>query len=89
MAEHRAAVRRSDGRRGRRVRLPRRAEAQAPAVLQRMGLEWLFRLATEPRRLWRGISRQNPRFVVLFGRQLLLERISRLRGGRPNDRRAR
>jgi len=44
---------------------------QAPAVLQRAGLEWLFRLGTEPRRLWRRYLRHNPRFVVLFGRQLL------------------
>ncbi len=43
---------------------------QAPAILQRSGLEWLFRLATEPRRLWKRYLRQNPRFVVLFARQL-------------------
>jgi N-acetylglucosaminyldiphosphoundecaprenol N-acetyl-beta-D-mannosaminyltransferase len=47
---------------------------QAPAVLQRLGLEWLFRLVTEPRRLWRRYLRQNPRFVVLFARQLLSRR---------------
>lgn len=45
---------------------------QAPRMLQRAGLEWLFRLATEPRRLWRRYARRNPRFVVLFTRQLLL-----------------
>jgi N-acetylglucosaminyldiphosphoundecaprenol N-acetyl-beta-D-mannosaminyltransferase len=44
---------------------------QAPAFLQRLGLEWLFRLVTEPRRLWRRYLRQNPRFVALFARQLL------------------
>jgi N-acetylglucosaminyldiphosphoundecaprenol N-acetyl-beta-D-mannosaminyltransferase len=44
---------------------------QAPSMLQRAGLEWLFRLGTEPRRLWRRYLRHNPRFVVLFGRQLL------------------
>jgi len=26
-------------------------------------LEWLFRLATEPRRLWRRYLRNNPAFV--------------------------
>jgi N-acetylglucosaminyldiphosphoundecaprenol N-acetyl-beta-D-mannosaminyltransferase len=44
---------------------------QAPALLQRNGLEWLFRLATEPRRLWKRYLRHNPRFVFLFGKQLL------------------
>ncbi len=36
---------------------------QAPRWLQRAGLEWLFRLATEPRRLWRRYLRNNPLFV--------------------------
>jgi N-acetylglucosaminyldiphosphoundecaprenol N-acetyl-beta-D-mannosaminyltransferase len=47
---------------------------QAPATLQRLGLEWAFRLAQEPRRLWRRYLRYNPRFVVGFGRQWLRER---------------
>jgi N-acetylglucosaminyldiphosphoundecaprenol N-acetyl-beta-D-mannosaminyltransferase len=49
-----------------------RTKKQAPPLLQRAGLEWLFRLAIEPRRLWRRYLRQNPRFVALFGQQLLL-----------------
>jgi N-acetylglucosaminyldiphosphoundecaprenol N-acetyl-beta-D-mannosaminyltransferase len=36
---------------------------QAPAWMQQSGLEWLFRLATEPRRLWRRYLRNNPEFV--------------------------
>jgi N-acetylglucosaminyldiphosphoundecaprenol N-acetyl-beta-D-mannosaminyltransferase len=36
---------------------------QAPRWMQRSGLEWLFRLATEPRRLWRRYLRNNPLFV--------------------------
>jgi N-acetylglucosaminyldiphosphoundecaprenol N-acetyl-beta-D-mannosaminyltransferase len=36
---------------------------QAPRWIQRSGLEWLFRLATEPRRLWRRYLSNNPRFV--------------------------
>lgn len=43
---------------------------QAPAWLQARGLEWLFRLAMEPRRLWRRYLRQNPRFVALAALQL-------------------
>ncbi len=43
---------------------------QAPRWMMRAGLEWLFRLATEPRRLWRRYLLNNPRFVLLFLRQL-------------------
>jgi N-acetylglucosaminyldiphosphoundecaprenol N-acetyl-beta-D-mannosaminyltransferase len=38
---------------------------QSPAWLQKLGLEWLFRLAQEPRRLWRRYLYNNPRFVFL------------------------
>jgi N-acetylglucosaminyldiphosphoundecaprenol N-acetyl-beta-D-mannosaminyltransferase len=48
---------------------------QAPAWLQKLGLEWAFRLAQEPRRLWRRYLRYNPRFVVGFARQLGRERL--------------
>ncbi len=37
---------------------------QAPRWMQRTGLEWLFRLSTEPRRLWRRYLIQNPLFVL-------------------------
>lgn len=43
---------------------------QAPRWMQRSGLEWMFRLATEPRRLWRRYLYHNPRFVVLALAQL-------------------
>lgn len=42
------------------------AKAQAPAWLQRAGLEWLFRLACEPRRLWRRYLVGNARFLYHF-----------------------
>jgi N-acetylglucosaminyldiphosphoundecaprenol N-acetyl-beta-D-mannosaminyltransferase len=38
--------------------------AQAPRVLQRSGLEWAFRLLTDPRRLWRRYATNNPQFIV-------------------------
>lgn len=44
---------------------------QAPAWMQGRGLEWLFRLAVEPRRLWRRYLYNNPRFLVLAALQLL------------------
>lgn len=43
---------------------------QAPAWLQRAGLEWAFRLALEPRRLARRYLIHNPRFVWRFAQQL-------------------
>jgi N-acetylglucosaminyldiphosphoundecaprenol N-acetyl-beta-D-mannosaminyltransferase len=43
---------------------------QAPNLLQESGLEWAYRLAHEPRRLWRRYTRYNPRFVSAFARQL-------------------
>jgi N-acetylglucosaminyldiphosphoundecaprenol N-acetyl-beta-D-mannosaminyltransferase len=42
---------------------------QAPSWLQALGMEWAFRLAHEPRRLWRRYARYNPRFVYGFVRQ--------------------
>jgi len=42
---------------------------QAPAWMQRRGLEWSYRLAREPRRLWRRYARYNPRFLACFLRQ--------------------
>ena len=47
---------------------------QAPPWMQELGLEWAYRLAHEPRRLWRRYTRYNPRFVRDFGRQLVAHR---------------
>jgi len=48
---------------------------QAPDWMQRMGLEWLYRLAHEPRRLWRRYLRYNPRFISGFVRQYTRSRL--------------
>jgi N-acetylglucosaminyldiphosphoundecaprenol N-acetyl-beta-D-mannosaminyltransferase len=45
-------------------------KAQAPGWIQRAGLEWLFRLCHEPRRLWRRYARHNPRFLALAAREV-------------------
>lgn len=39
---------------------------QAPSWLQRAGLEWAFRLAMEPRRLWKRYLLLNPLYVYLL-----------------------
>jgi N-acetylglucosaminyldiphosphoundecaprenol N-acetyl-beta-D-mannosaminyltransferase len=49
---------------------------QAPPRLQAAGLEWAYRLAREPRRLWRRCARYNPRFVVAFARQYARHRLA-------------
>lgn len=50
---------------------------QAPRWLQRAGLEWLFRLAHEPRRLWRRYVFNNPAYLVLLAAQLARQRLIR------------
>jgi N-acetylglucosaminyldiphosphoundecaprenol N-acetyl-beta-D-mannosaminyltransferase len=47
---------------------------QAPAWMQASGLEWVYRLAQEPRRLWRRYARYNPLFVAAFARQWAAQR---------------
>ena len=36
---------------------------RAPPWMQKSGLEWLFRLVQEPKRLWKRYARNNPLFV--------------------------
>lgn len=40
--------------------------SQAPPWMQRSGLEWVYRLSREPRRLWPRYARYNPRFLIEF-----------------------
>ncbi|WP_328858761.1 WecB/TagA/CpsF family glycosyltransferase [Williamsia herbipolensis] len=47
---------------------------EAPPVLSRLGLEWAFRLAAEPRRLWRRYLIGIPLFVTLVAREAFLDR---------------
>jgi len=46
----------------------------APAWMQRAGMEWAHRLASEPRRLWRRYLVGNPTFAFLLAQQLIIER---------------
>lgn len=47
---------------------------QAPRWMMRCGLEWLFRLMAEPRRLWRRYLIGNPRFLWLIAKQAVTKR---------------
>ena len=44
---------------------------QAPRWMMKSGLEWLFRLGSEPRRLAQRYFKHNPRFIVMLARQLM------------------
>lgn len=44
---------------------------QAPRWMMKLGLEWLYRLCTEPRRLWHRYLINNPMFILLVSQQLL------------------
>ena len=44
---------------------------QAPHWMQVAGLEWVFRLLMDPKRLWKRYAKHNPRFVALFLLELL------------------
>jgi N-acetylglucosaminyldiphosphoundecaprenol N-acetyl-beta-D-mannosaminyltransferase len=50
---------------------------EAPALLQAIGMEWAYRLAKEPRRLWRRYIFNNPAFLVLWIRQALARALFR------------
>jgi len=45
--------------------------SQAPAWMQNAGLEWLYRLVSEPRRLWRRYLLLNPTYAFLVALQAL------------------
>ena len=47
---------------------------RAPVWMQNTGLEWLHRLFSEPRRLWRRYLVTNTLFILLVIRQLLFGR---------------
>ena len=47
---------------------------RAPVLWQRLGLEWLFRLLQEPRRMFRRYAVTNVRFAYLIGSALLTSR---------------
>jgi N-acetylglucosaminyldiphosphoundecaprenol N-acetyl-beta-D-mannosaminyltransferase len=53
---------------------------RAPAWMQKAGLEWLFRLTTEPQRLWMRYLIGNPRFAWCVLRQ----KMGLLKGHKPD-----
>jgi exopolysaccharide biosynthesis WecB/TagA/CpsF family protein len=43
-------------------------ERRAPLAFQKLGLEWFFRLASDPRRLWRRYLVEGPKIFALWWR---------------------
>ena len=58
---------------------------QAPRWMMHIGMEWFFRLVTEPRRMWKRYLKHNPRFILLFALQLLFARFGRPRSADNGD----
>jgi UDP-N-acetyl-D-mannosaminuronic acid transferase (WecB/TagA/CpsF family) len=54
------------------------AKPTAPRWMQDRGLEWLFRLASEPRRLWRRYFFANSIFLAQLARALVERAIRRI-----------
>jgi N-acetylglucosaminyldiphosphoundecaprenol N-acetyl-beta-D-mannosaminyltransferase len=50
------------------------AVRRAPRWMSRCGLEWLYRLVREPRRLWRRYLVRDPRFALVVWRTLVRDR---------------
>ncbi|MCC7250774.1 WecB/TagA/CpsF family glycosyltransferase [Hyphomicrobium sp.] len=50
--------------------------SRAPMWMQRSGLEWLYRLAQEPGRLWKRYFECLPRFAVLATLELIKQRLA-------------
>ncbi|WP_420591960.1 WecB/TagA/CpsF family glycosyltransferase [Bacterioplanoides sp.] len=50
------------------------SQQQAPHWMQKIGMEWGYRLLSEPKRLWKRYLKQNPRFIYYFLQQWLLKR---------------
>jgi len=50
---------------------------RAPTLIQRVGLEWAYRLMQEPGRLWRRYLVSNGRFAYLLARERLRGRATR------------
>jgi len=51
---------------------------RAPRWMSRSGLEWLYRLGKEPRRLWRRYLVEDPKFLLILLRTLRVPREQRV-----------
>jgi N-acetylglucosaminyldiphosphoundecaprenol N-acetyl-beta-D-mannosaminyltransferase len=59
-------------------------QKRSPAWMQRMGLEWLFRLSQEPKRLFKRYATTNSYFIYLVLKEKLSSRKSKNKSSRAN-----
>jgi N-acetylglucosaminyldiphosphoundecaprenol N-acetyl-beta-D-mannosaminyltransferase len=45
----------------------------APKLIQKMGLEWFFRLIIEPKRLYKRYFEIVPKFIILVFKEFVLK----------------
>ena len=50
---------------------------RAPRLMQEAGMEWAWRLAMEPKKLWKRYLVTNSAFIALLGKTLVLKRVQR------------
>lgn len=55
---------------------------RAPVWVQDIGMEWSWRLAVEPRRMWKRYLVTNTQFALLAGREIASRRFGRSEGAR-------
>lgn len=53
---------------------------RAPRFMQRMGMEWSWRLILEPRKMWRRYLVSNPKFIWSVAREVVRRRVFQMRG---------
>jgi exopolysaccharide biosynthesis WecB/TagA/CpsF family protein len=58
---------------------------RAPRVLQSLGLEWSWRLAMEPRKMWKRYLVTNSEYLRLAAREIVRRRVGRLRDPRGEE----
>lgn len=59
--------------------------SQAPRWLMNLGLEWFYRLLSEPKRLWRRYLINNPSFLILFALQFIQQKMNIVKWDRASE----
>jgi UDP-N-acetyl-D-mannosaminuronic acid transferase (WecB/TagA/CpsF family) len=58
---------------------------EPPAWMQRSGLQWAYRLAQDPRRLWKRYLKLNPAYLARLGVQFVTRRPKAIEQRRPES----
>lgn len=55
---------------------------RAPKLMRNAGMEWLYRLAKEPKRLWRRYLVRDSKFIFILFRELIINKRRRHDGSK-------